>query len=331
MRPSRLSRDRRSLDVRSRGLVGVTGLDLDLSVDGKSVEAACCNAAGWVTGTVNDADRSSRGFLWRNGVMRPFDATLPGLPPERASTSVYWINAAGQLVGRLTDVDGRGPGFLCAPYSSDSPGTGTCVELAVDGAVNVFPQMVNAAGIAVGYAEFAIKDGDETRAFAWDGTTPVPITPAPGSSATVAIAINNAGLVIGYYNDDASGRVVGFLWRAGEVVTLDIPGATHTYPSGVNDAGQVVGHSLGPDGARAFLHDGAFRSIHPSLLGVDCRAAGINDAGDVVGDYTDGGRRIGFTCRAGGLTPLARPGSIDTVPYMIGAGGMVVGYSTISA
>ncbi|QQS11107.1 MAG: hypothetical protein IPK81_16075 [Rhodospirillales bacterium] len=324
-----MPRDRGHRDARIRGLVSVNGFDLDLAVDGKSVEAACCNASGWVAGTMNDADGSARGFLWRNGVWHPFDATLPGQPPERASTSVYWINAAGQLVGRLTDVEGSGPGFLCTPGSPERPGEGTSVELAVDGAADAIPQCVNAAGVVVGYAEVATKDGEAVRAFAWHGTTPVPITPAPGSSATLAIAINNAGVVIGYYNDDASGRVVGFLWRAGETVILDVAGATHTYPSGINDAGQVVGHSCGADGARAFLYDGSFRSIHPSLVGVECHATAINDAGDVVGDYRDGDRWIGFVCRAGGLTPIARPGSAMTIPYMIGAGGMVVGYSTV--
>ena len=56
---------------------------------------------------------------------------------------------------------------------------------------------------------------------------------------TSAFGINNAGQVVGFFNDSSGSH--GFINTGGTFTTLDVPGAGSTFARGINDAGQVVG------------------------------------------------------------------------------------------
>jgi uncharacterized membrane protein len=92
--------------------------------------------------------------------------------------------------------------------------------------------------------------------------------------------INNAGQIVGCYATCSR----GFLLEGSTFTSIDVPGATVTQVSGVNDVGQIVGVYY--DGSlHGFLYDGtSFETI--DVPGAFLTAVtGINNAGQIVGRY----------------------------------------------
>jgi probable HAF family extracellular repeat protein len=103
---------------------------------------------------------------------------------------------------------------------------------------------------------------------------------SPGSTSTQPLAINDLDQIVGSYT--VGGIRNGFLFSNGIFSTLSIaPG--FTYPSGINDSGQIVGVG----GAGVFLDtNGTVTTISlpaPTGTGVP----GINNLGQVVGSFDD--------------------------------------------
>ena len=61
----------------------------------------------------------------------------------------------------------------------------------------------------------------------------------PGSTRTLANAINDKGDIVGTYTD-AEVQLHGFLYSQGKYTLLDIPGAGYTDVTGINNRGQIV-------------------------------------------------------------------------------------------
>ena len=72
-----------------------------------------------------------------------------------------------------------------------------------------------------------------------------------GTNGTEARGINDAGQVVGAYQD-AAGKLHGFLYRAGGFTTIDVPGASSTTVTGVGDRGQIVGWYVNAAGEHGF-------------------------------------------------------------------------------
>jgi hypothetical protein len=62
----------------------------------------------------------------------------------------------------------------------------------------------------------------------------------PNAAFVQPNAVNDAGVVAGYY-DDASYNSHGFIWQDGNVTTIDYPGALQTLLTGINGYGIVSG------------------------------------------------------------------------------------------
>jgi hypothetical protein len=119
----------------------------------------------------------------------------------------------------------------------------------------------------------------------------------PGASSVVAAAINNPGSVAGFFTDRA-GVTEGFLLGlAGRLSVLSVPHATTTQALGVNDSGEVVGDYQLGTGNRATVHGftwtqrRGFRTVDGPEGAVSTTINGINNAGDLVGYYTDAAGR----------------------------------------
>ena len=65
----------------------------------------------------------------------------------------------------------------------------------------------------------------------------------PESRVTYPQAINNGGQIAGQYNTPA-GHSRPFICIAGEIVTIDIPGAVSASALGINDRGQIAGNFI---------------------------------------------------------------------------------------
>ena len=105
----------------------------------------------------------------------------------------------------------------------------------------------------------------------------------PGSRDTVANGINNLGQVVGYYVEP-TGFQRGFVYGNGSFVSFAVPpGGGNIAPQGINDVGQIIGYS----GSFSFIYDGStYRTL--SVPGArSTNAYGLNNAGEVVGSYTD--------------------------------------------
>jgi probable HAF family extracellular repeat protein len=114
----------------------------------------------------------------------------------------------------------------------------------------------------------------------------------PGATYSLALGINNAGQIVGQYQD-AGYFLHGFLLDVdGSYTTLDPPGAMAPSANGINDVGQIVGEYTDGGGIHGFLRDvdGNYTSLDPPGATLTF-ANGINDAGQIVGWYLDAGSR----------------------------------------
>jgi hypothetical protein len=176
-----------------------------------------------------------------------------------------------------------------------------------------------------GAAQSLVFDSDTTTAvgaFIFDpGSTTSPTTAftftggvyqiltVPSSTASIATAINAAGLIVGVYQD-LSGVLRGFANNAGTFSNVDFPGADGTQAIGVNDAGQIVGAYFDvANTEHGFLSSGGtFTPIDfPGATGT--AAAGINATGDIVGVWSDATGSHGFCSR-----PACSPRSTFHLP-----------------
>lgn len=117
------------------------------------------------------------------------------------------------------------------------------------------------------------------------------------SISVTVTAINAGGTVVGFYTN-AAGNVVGFLRRAnGQLITFARSGADMTQAFGINKGGLVVGAFTVASKTFGFtwLPGRGFRTVNdPHGVG-NTFVNGINNAGDLVGFYTDSqGNTNGF-------------------------------------
>lgn len=169
--------------------------------------------------------------------------------------------------------------------------------------------------------------------------------PFAGVFATGVTGINNNGQIVGTYIRAATDH--SFLLASGgqfqAFLPVDAPFAntTATYANGINDGGQIVGtyHTGGGLGlptfdAHGFLDaGGVFTSIDAPFFAVtDSFVDGINNAGQMVGSYTDAGGFHGFVGSAGSFISIdvPVPNAAATSAFGINSSGRVVGPYTVA-
>src|SRR5262249_49936378 len=121
---------------------------------------------------------------------------------------------------------------------------------------------------------------------------------------------NNAGQIVGVFSTAAVAQT-GYLETGGVFTTIAVPGATSTWATGINDAGQIVGVFSNVSGEHGFLYTGGvFTTIDfPTSPGTSSVAIpfGINNAGQIVGNFAVGRVVHGF---------LATPTSVPELGSM---------------
>ena len=98
----------------------------------------------------------------------------------------------------------------------------------------------------------------------------------------------------------------GFVRDRGRYAPLVVPGAvTQTFPTGINDRGQIVGYYDDAGGVRGFLRQKDGRYSRIEIPGAqDTEAFDINERGQIVGSYSEFGlfrlqKRTWLPCRPG--------------------------------
>jgi probable HAF family extracellular repeat protein len=150
---------------------------------------------------------------------------------------------------------------------------------------------------------------------------------------TFAAGTNASGEIVGYYFD-ASSAIHGFLLSHGQYATLEDPNAgTRPYQGtrvlGINARGDMVGAYQGAfPGVHGFLLSaGQYTTLDdPKATDSSTAANGINDRGQIVGQYGDAGGEHGFLLSGGQYSTLDDPNGIgESLANGINAGGHIVG------
>jgi len=157
----------------------------------------------------------------------------------------------------------------------------------------------------------------------------------PTASETLALGINEAGTVVGFWNiRDADGNLLavhGFIWKDSTFSQIDFPGAAATYLYGINARGDIVGEwdsdIFGTIVHGFVLTKGQFITIDVPFAGASyTQANDINAQGSIVGTWIDGdGVPHGFLAEGAKFTSIDYPGSVGTTEWGINSAGQMVG------
>ncbi|MGG5259100.1 hypothetical protein [Phycicoccus avicenniae] len=276
-------------------------------------EPAASNGAGTVVGTSN-----GHAYRFRAGVLTDLGDGLPGPGGE---SSARGVNLSGVVVGQ-SHVDGVNPPHAVRWTNGVMTDLGTGYGSGSGSAA----RGINDDGTVVG-VRYA-SQSSPTRAVVWRGGRIIDLgslggtTTSPWSTLSEAHAVNNAGQVVGAALPKEGYPLHGFIWANGVMRDLGGLGGTveATVALGINGIGSVVGFSQAKNGeTHGFLWtNGAMRDL--GVLGPDftyrsSQAAGINDAGVVVGSARVSGAAYGYSVgtvwRNGVLTDL---NSVVNVP-----------------
>ena len=289
--------------------------DLIVVPGAKQTDPIAVNAAGTVLGYWFDKHYVQHGYLYQGGTIAKFDV------PKSTSTIPTGINDSGEAVGAYQDAQGNYHGFLRSAKGRfttvDLPGSsynalsainrlGVAVGVGLDSSSNTeiftykkgvfttivdngmspIPVAINAKGAVAGYYE---PPRARESSFLYQAGTITPI-PLKKGQFVQSFALNAKGTVVGQAVTGSSVQV-GFEFAHGRTRTYLAPGAASTYFDGINDSGVVSGAAFdannNPIGGIVLDHgDVSFLNV-PNETGTG--ALGINNAGQVIGNYVDNG------------------------------------------
>lgn len=245
----------------------------------------------------------SHAFQTKNGSI-----TDLGVLPGGANSAATSISFNGLIAGfsQNGQTDPTIPGFPLAHGVIWRNGVITDLSTLVGGYESV-AIAVNNRGQAVGAADNGISDPNaifsdfygwltQTRAFLWQNGAMQDLGTLGGTDA-VALFVNDSGQVVGasYTDSNPSSYCVqlgfslttaGFLWENGKMKNLGGFGGSCTFPTDLNNRGDVVGISTTNQDQfqNAFLWSRGSLSALPNQSGGNNAAAiALNNRGDAVG------------------------------------------------
>ena len=214
---------------------------------GPQAMALGINSAGTVVGTQNGAAF----FMPANGTPQPL------LGPAGA-TSLFGINDLGNVVGQFTTPNGTSPGFLVRNKTKSA--YITIYQPSGPGIVNA--QGINNFGLVVGFYVgtdgqdhgFIVKVGNAHNGSLTGQAVADPVIPnvpgEPGATFVFSqiLAVNDAGIAVGYYGDSTTSQH-GFIYdtNTGLYTFLDDPakgfnnGVEVTQITGIANSGELSG------------------------------------------------------------------------------------------
>lgn len=229
-----------------------------------NTSAVAIQEHGLIIGASN-VDGALRSIVWRQGT-----ATVLALPPDMDVSQTSDISDDGSVVGAA----GRSTTSVATQWAAD----GSVHELAALAGAEQSQASAISGSVIVGTA------GDHPVRWENGVVTSLPTLTSAGTGN--ALDINTSGVVVGSSIDGHTPTAV--MWRNGELVGVGSLGGTGSEATAVNDVGDVVGWANDETGRhRAFLlRDGTLSSLHGVSAAFASTALGLNDRGQVVGEYT---------------------------------------------
>ena len=233
------------------------------------------------------------GFFWQNGVMH----ALPTLGGNNGYAA--GANDRDQVVGwaetTYHDPTCVAPQVLQFQAVLWEPTRGRKTVLPpLPGDPDSAATAINNRGVAVGISgicENAVGDQSAEHAVLWQDGQPINIGNIGGNAWNTPAAINDDGVVVGFA-EVPNGNIHAFIWtrHQGMRDLGTLPGDSTSYAYAVNEQGQIVGQSIGPDGSRAVVWEnrqivdisGVAGGTLTLLYGND-----IDDSGRIVGQAYD--------------------------------------------
>ncbi len=271
--------------------------------------------------------------------------TIKDLGTLGGCCSYAWgINSSGQVVGYSDTATFRTHAFRTHPNEAIDTSSGDDLgSLVADR--NSRGYAINDLGQVVGLANMADGSGRAFLALADSG-----ISADLGLADSSGVAVNNSGQVAGtYWNTSVSANRSFRTAAAPNNSMVNLPaddigtlGDKHTLATGMNNLGQVVGHSYnsndgsGPNRAFRTNTNGTISDLG-TLGGTYAYATAINDSGQVVGHSTTAANdntshlqafRTGANSAIGPSDGLGTLGGCCSVAYGINSVGQVVGYAS---
>ena len=335
---------------------------LELVAEQVNVFAKGINNLGQVVGYTVDRFGNSQAMLWDEENAHP----LPTLSSQRPFAEAYRINDSGQIAGKATvdggqshaaywdrtgivdlgtlpsgansfamDINQAGvvagsseaeigqSAFTWTPAGGfvDYGNTDPPFRLAVAGF-----NCLNNNGLLVGTMYILLSPYH--AALGREGQRGlVDISPPGRNSVGMALAVNDAGTIVGYQNGDSGGPQAAIFHGDGTFDVLGTLGQEESQAADVNESGVIVGRAFGIVEAKlvekAFVYEnGQMRELH-SLLPQESgweqlfEAAAINDLGVIVGRGTYQGEVRAFVA-----TPIPEPGTLYLLTSACGLIGL---------
>jgi hypothetical protein len=116
-------------------------------------------------------------------------------------------------------------------------------------------------------------------------------------------AVNDQGVIVGWGDVLPNDSIMSFIYDHGKSSAISIAGATSTFATGINDAGEIVGYYT--DIVAGHVYDHGFIDMNGKIQLFDIAGStsttitGINDKGQIVGCYTTAVAPIGNVLNTG--------------------------------
>jgi hypothetical protein len=156
----------------------------------------------------------------------------------------------------------------------------------------------------------------------------------PGAAVTEITGINSSGELVGFYGQNVSEDIHGFVYTGGNFTYFDYPGLSVTVPNGINDSGVIVGYATQLPSLRSsvvgFTYDGSSFTTLKDASDQATYGYGINNIGVVVGNAGSLDYTRGFRMRNGRYTALHFPGTyFNASGTGINNHNVLVGYTVL--
>lgn len=246
------------------------------------------------------------GFAWQDGVMTELPA-LPGGYDSYASG----VNNRGQVVG-WAENGVHDPTCNAPRQVLQFEAVIWGPKLTVITELPPFPGDPDSAATAIndqgwvvgisGLCSNAVGGASAEHALLWENGVPINLGNIGGGAWNTPVSLNNHGQIIGFANtsgdENAAPSPTAFIWTqaTGMRALPLLNGDTNSIAFDINEKGQVVGQSAGPNdgpiGERSFLYENGRMMDLNALIQPDSslyltNAQGINDNGEIAGTAID--------------------------------------------